>query len=178
MGGCPFKACQPDNAASLLQFLAQAELTVARASPDPAAETIYSQCAGLPPPPGIGKSMVLVAGCGTIETEGGDLMSKLLASVLLGSSLMMAAPAAAMPIQQLPLGDSLIEQVAGGCGPGRWRGPYGECRGTPYYGPLPNGYYQPHPTWGGGCPPGYWRGPWGHCRDTPYHGRLPDGGWK
>lgn len=50
------------------------------------------------------------------------------------------------------------------------------CRNTPYYGRLPNGYYQTRV--GNGCPPGYWRGPWGHCRNTPYHGRLPGGGWK
>ncbi|GLK67142.1 GCG_CRPN prefix-to-repeats domain-containing protein [Hansschlegelia plantiphila] len=69
-----------------------------------------------------------------------------------------------------------IIPVAGGCGPGGWRGPWGHCRNTPYYGPLPGGYYQP-PV-GNGCPPGYWRGPWGHCRNTPYHGRLPGGGWQ
>lgn len=66
----------------------------------------------------------------------------------------------------------------GGCGPNAWRGPWGHCRNTPYYGPLLNGYYQlePHPVFG--CPEGYWRGPWGHCRNTPYHGPPPNGGWK
>ncbi len=73
---------------------------------------------------------------------------------------------------------SLTEQVAGGCGPRRWRGPYGECRSTPYYGRLPDGRYQPAPHPVFGCPPGYWHGPWGHCRDTAYHGRLPGGGWR
>jgi hypothetical protein len=67
-----------------------------------------------------------------------------------------------------------------GCGPDKYRGPYGSCHrfGT---GPYPGGYFGPQlgrRFVANGCPPGYWRGPWGHCRDTPYHGRLPDGGWK
>jgi hypothetical protein len=68
-----------------------------------------------------------------------------------------------------------IVLVAEGCGPGRWRGPWGGCRG-----PGPGAWYAPPPVYygGNGCPPGSWRGPWGHCRDTPYHGRLPDGGWR
>lgn len=85
-----------------------------------------------------------------------------------------AAPVAAANIGQ----ESLTIQVSGGCGPNAWRGPWGHCRNTPYYGPLPNGYYQPEPHPVFGCPEGYWRGPWGHCRNTPYHGRLPNGGWK
>lgn len=87
-----------------------------------------------------------------------------------------AVPALAMPVSNLSATPLPIEQVAGGCGPGAWRGPWGHCRNTPYYGRLPNGYYQTRV--GNGCPPGYWRGPWGHCRNTPYHGRLPGGGWK
>ena len=65
--------------------------------------------------------------------------------------------------------------VAEGCGPGRWRGPWGGCRGGGWAwgGPVYGGW-----RGGNGCPPGFWRGPWGHCRDTPYHGRLPGGGWK
>lgn len=82
----------------------------------------------------------------------------------------------AMPAQTSLPEMSDIVRVAGGCGPNAWRGPWGHCRNTPYYGRLPNGYYQTRV--GNGCPPGYWRGPWGHCRNTPYHGRLPGGGWK
>lgn len=82
---------------------------------------------------------------------------------------------AAPPAVQMPETSEIIT-VAGGCGPYAWRGPWGHCRNTPYYGRLPNGYYQTRV--GNGCPPGYWRGPWGHCRNTPYHGRLPGGGWK
>ena len=86
------------------------------------------------------------------------------------------APAQAVPARiDLP---SLTINVADGCGPGAWRGPWGHCRTTPYYGPLPNGYYQEPPSGTGPCPPGYWRGPWGHCRNTPYHGPLPGGGFQ
>ena len=37
----------------------------------------------------------------------------------------------------------MIVPVAGGCGPYAWRGPWGHCRDTPYYGRLPNGSYKP-----------------------------------
>ena len=74
-------------------------------------------------------------------------------------------------------GEEAIISVAEGCGPGRWRGPWGGCRG-----PGPGYWYAPPPPpvyeGGNGCPPGFWRGPWGHCRDTPYHGALPGGGWR
>ncbi|WP_158811471.1 hypothetical protein [Beijerinckia sp. L45] len=82
----------------------------------------------------------------------------------------MAGTADALPIQQDFRDPAAIILVAQGCGPGRWRGPWGHCRDTPYRGPLPSGGYA--------CGPGSWRGPWGHCRNTPYHGRLPGGGWK
>ena len=49
--------------------------------------------------------------------------------------------------------DVHVIPVAGGCGPNGWRGPYGGCRYTPYYGPLPGGYYQEAPVMGNGCPP-------------------------
>ncbi|CAN5141186.1 hypothetical protein BH10PSE10_BH10PSE10_04560 [soil metagenome] len=93
-------------------------------------------------------------------------------------ALLTSAPASAVTVQPNLTAPSLTESVAGGCGPGRWRGPYGGCRSTPFYGRLPNGYWQPEPHPFFGCPDGYWRGPWGHCRDTPYHGPLPGGGWK
>jgi hypothetical protein len=85
-------------------------------------------------------------------------------------------PAMAFPIAPDPASEAPVLRVAGGCGPGAWRGPWGHCRSTPYVGRLPGGWYQARA--GNGCPPGYWRGPWGHCRNTPYHGRLPGGGWK
>lgn len=97
------------------------------------------------------------------------------AAISLATASFLAGPAAAMPIAgQTPASELTL--IAGGCGPNAWRGPWGHCRSTPYYGRLPNGYWQP--SVGNGCPPGYWRGPWGHCRNTPYHGRLPNGGWK
>jgi hypothetical protein len=72
---------------------------------------------------------------------------------------------------------AMIIPVSGGCGPDAWRGPWGHCRDTPYYGRLPNGNWKAKPSTGNGCPPGYWHGPYGHCRNTPFHGRLPDGEW-
>lgn len=86
------------------------------------------------------------------------------------------ATAQAMPIAADLGGAAPVTRVAGGCGPGAWRGPWGRCRNTPYSGPLPGGWYQVRA--GNGCPPGYWRGPWGHCRYTPFHGRLPGGGYR
>ena len=100
-------------------------------------------------------------------------------SVILGVSLAWVASAAdAMPIAPLADAPSATIQVSGGCGPYAWRGPWGHCRDTPYYGRMPNGSWKLPRYAGNGCPPGYWRGPWGHCRNTPYHGRLPGGGWK
>ncbi len=94
------------------------------------------------------------------------------ASGLLGAALF--SPAEAMPIQRDVGASSDIILAAQGCGPGRWRGPWGHCRSTPYRGRLPGGGYR----YGNGCGPGAWRGPWGHCRNTPYHGLLPGGGYK
>ncbi len=93
-------------------------------------------------------------------------------------------PVEAMPIQPdfsvLSPTSSFVTPVAQGCGPGWWRGPWGHCRHTPYYGPLPGGGYAAYYGYYGadGCPPGWWRGPWGHCRNTPYHGPLPGGGYQ
>jgi hypothetical protein len=90
-----------------------------------------------------------------------------------------AAPASAAPLAAtLGMTATPVTPIAEGCGPGRWRGPWGGCRG-PGWGPGPGYAYGGPPAEGwNGCPPGYWRGPWGHCRDTPYHGRLPGGGWR
>lgn len=102
----------------------------------------------------------------------------------LGAGLLAGVASAALAAtgadRVVAVDSALVVPVSGGCGPNGWRGPWGHCRYTPYYGPLPGGYYQEYPEWwrNNGCPPGYWRGPWGHCRDTPYHGRLPGGGWK
>jgi hypothetical protein len=106
------------------------------------------------------------------------LRSPMAMAIGLACTLLSSVSASAIPMQQIINGPSITVPVAGGCGPNGWRGPWGHCRNTPYYGRLPGGYYQPQPHPVFGCPPGYWHGPWGHCRDTPYHGRLPDGGWK
>ncbi|WP_409566773.1 GCG_CRPN prefix-to-repeats domain-containing protein [Methylobacterium sp. E-046] len=100
------------------------------------------------------------------------------------NTLIAAGALAALPVvsaNAMPIVSNLgvtapIALVAGGCGPGAWRGPWGHCRNTPYVGRLPGGWYQVRA--GNGCPPGYWRGPWGHCRNTPFHGRLPGGGFR
>jgi hypothetical protein len=76
---------------------------------------------------------------------------KLLAASALaaGLSLFAMTGSQAMPLSPLPLaasGDAVIIQVAGGCGWGGHRGPYGGCR------PMYN------------CPIGWHSGPYGrHC---------------
>jgi hypothetical protein len=86
-----------------------------------------------------------------------------MATAVLGLASAQAAPTATNLI-----GNPMLIQVSGGCGPYGWRGPGGRCR-----------YNAGGPYWRhNGCGPGSWRGPWGHCRDTPYHGRLPNGRWK
>ncbi|WP_244534800.1 hypothetical protein [Methylobacterium sp. UNC300MFChir4.1] len=111
-----------------------------------------------------------------------NILTKAAAAVALAALPVSAAQAMpvsaaqAMPVVADPGLAAPITLVAGGCGPGAWRGPWGHCRSTPYVGPLPGGWYQVRA--GNGCPPGYWRGPWGHCRNTPYHGRLPNGGYR
>jgi hypothetical protein len=100
-------------------------------------------------------------------------------AVALAALLSLAGPAGALTVPPAPDLSAGVTPVAEGCGPGRWRGPWGGCRG-PEPGWAWHGPAYPGPGWygGNGCPPGFWRGPWGHCRDTPYHGPLPGGGWK
>jgi hypothetical protein len=55
---------------------------------------------------------------------------------------LMAFPMAAQALPAAPLGtaaDSAVIQVAGGCGPGFHRGPYGGCRPNRYWGARPGG---------------------------------------
>ncbi|MGA7805713.1 GCG_CRPN prefix-to-repeats domain-containing protein [Bradyrhizobium sp.] len=71
---------------------------------------------------------------------------KLVAPVLaLGLGLAAITASQAMPLAPLnqPSDDGAIIRVAGGCGPGGHRGPYGGCR------PMYN------------CPPGWHSGPYG-----------------
>jgi hypothetical protein len=86
------------------------------------------------------------------------------------------ASAQAAPAPTNLVGNPMLIQVSGGCGPYGWRGPHGHCN---YRGGYRGGPWRGGPYWrGNGCPPGSWRGPWGHCRNTPYHGNLPGGGYK
>lgn len=106
----------------------------------------------------------------------------LLGAAMLGGMVLMTATAAnaadAADSAPVTIDSAMIVPVSEGCGPNGWRGPWGGCRHTPYYGPVTGGYYREYPRVRDSCPPGYWRGPWGHCRSTPYHGRLPNGSWK
>ena len=73
-------------------------------------------------------------------------MKKLLAASLLGAGLGLMSMAASQAMPLAPLDQSASAgtiRVAGGCGPGFHRGPYGGCR------PLFN------------CPPGWHPGPYG-----------------
>ena len=92
-------------------------------------------------------------------------LHKILTAALLGVVALAASAAEPAPVV---VDSAMVVPVSGGCGPNGWRGPWGGCRHTPYYGRLPGGYYQEYPVVRNACPPGYWRGPWGHCRNTPY----------
>ena len=66
---------------------------------------------------------------------------------------MMAGVAHAMPLAPLaPATNSEVIEVAGGCGPGWHRGPYGGCR---------RNYARP---WLHACPRGWYPGRYGRCR--------------
>lgn len=73
-------------------------------------------------------------------------MKSLIAVAIFTAGLVIAA-ASAQALPRAPLSsDSSVITVAGGCGPGWHRGPYGGCR------PMYN------------CPPGWHSGPYGrHC---------------
>ena len=81
--------------------------------------------------------------------EGKEKSMKLLAASVVALGLGFAAMTASQamplaPLDQAASADTI--RVAGGCGPGWHRGPYGGCR------PMFN------------CPPGWHSGPWGrHC---------------
>jgi hypothetical protein len=62
-------------------------------------------------------------------------MSKFFASVLIATAVgLSAATTQAMPFGSNKTQDSLVVQVAGGCGAGFHRGPRGGCRRNGYYG--------------------------------------------
>lgn len=84
-------------------------------------------------------------------------MSKRMASILVGGALgaMISFSAQAFPVSSAAPGvtNSDLTLVAGGCGIGWHRGPYGNC--------VPNGAYYPPPV--RACPYGYRLDRWGRC---------------
>ncbi len=80
-------------------------------------------------------------------------MNRLIAAALLVGALSGAGVANAMPLAPLaPAPGVDVIEVAGGCGLGWHRGPYGGCRRN-YANPAA------HP-----CPRGWYLGPYGRCR--------------
>jgi len=80
-------------------------------------------------------------------------MNRLIAAAFLAGSLTGPGLARAMPLAPTaPVASSDIIAVAGGCGPGRHRGPYGGCLQN-YANPAAHA-----------CPRGYHVGPYGGCR--------------
>lgn len=80
-------------------------------------------------------------------------MTRLIAAAFLASTLMGAGIANAMPLTPMaPAQDANVIRVAGGCGVGMHRGPYGGCR---------QNYAHPEEH---ACPRGYHIGPGGRCR--------------
>jgi hypothetical protein len=78
-------------------------------------------------------------------------MNRLIAAAFLGSALMVGA-ADAMPLTPRAAENTQIIQVAGGCGRGLHRGPFGGCRRN-WANPAAHA-----------CPRGYHVGPYGGCR--------------
>ena len=77
---------------------------------------------------------------------------RLIAAAFLGSALLGAGIAEALPLRPLAAENTDIVRVAGGCGPGWHRGPYGGCRRN-WANPAAHA-----------CPRGYHIGPNGGCR--------------
>jgi len=77
-------------------------------------------------------------------------MNRLIAAAFLLSTL--AGAASAMPLAPLAPADNDVIAVAGGCGPGWHRGPYGGCLRN-FANPAAHA-----------CPRGYHAGPYGGCR--------------
>lgn len=77
----------------------------------------------------------------------------MIAAALVSGFCGLVGEAKAMPVSGASAGAPAIELVAGGCGIGFHRGPYGGCR--------PNAYYR-RPVYGPRC---FWRrGPYGAMR--------------
>lgn len=81
---------------------------------------------------------------------------KQLFALAFAAGLSLAAVSASQAAPVAPVGQTggIVIQVAGGCGPGWHRGPYGGCR---------RNWVAPPPAFRV-CPRGYHRGPYGRCR--------------
>ena len=79
-------------------------------------------------------------------------MNRLIAIGFVTGALLGASAAQAMPLAPLAPAPADVIAVAGGCGPGWHRGPYGGCR---------RNYARP---WLHACPRGWYPGPFGRCR--------------
>ena len=79
-------------------------------------------------------------------------MKKLIAAALLCGTIAGTGLANALPLLPVQAPNSDVVTVAGGCGPGFHRGPYGGCRQN-YANPAAHA-----------CPRGYHIGPGGRCR--------------
>ena len=80
-------------------------------------------------------------------------MNKLIAVAFLFGTLAGTGAANAMPLAPLaPAQGTDIIEIAGGCGEGWHRGPYGGCRRN-YANPAAHA-----------CPRGWYLGPYGRCR--------------
>jgi hypothetical protein len=79
-------------------------------------------------------------------------MNRLIAAAFLMGALTSPGIANAMPLAPPANGNSDVIAVAGGCGTGWHRGPYGGCRRN-YANPAAHA-----------CPRGYHVGPYGGCR--------------
>jgi hypothetical protein len=85
------------------------------------------------------------------------------AALLAGSLAGFGAANAAMPLAPLsPSENADVIQIAGGCGIGFHRGPYGGCRPNGYGAPVV--VVRPPVVVVRRCPPGFFRGPYGGCR--------------
>ena len=80
-------------------------------------------------------------------------MNRLIAAAFLVGALTGAGAANAMPLAPLaPVPGADVIEIAGGCGPGWHRGPYGGCRRN-YANPAAHA-----------CPRGWYLGRYGRCR--------------
>jgi hypothetical protein len=101
-------------------------------------------------------------------------MNKLFASLLIAGAVALSAVAAqSMPLASDLSQDSLVVPVAGGCGVGWHRGPYGGCRRNYYGGPavVVPGPVVPGPVVVAPAPY-YWHGRY------YYHRYWYRGGWR